>query len=113
MCQGMGNQEWIAADLDNLGVVEVGRTFFDDGLNKSRIDILIQLEGVIIVPLFQPLRQFRTFGDLLEDFDRDFQRAGLAHMDEPVPEFGNALKRVVKIMRRDEDVRVDKVHVAP
>ena len=52
MCQGMGNQEWIAADLDNLGVVEVGRTFFDDGLNKSRIDILIQLEGVIIVPSF-------------------------------------------------------------
>ena len=44
MWQGMGNVEWIAADLDNFGIIEVGRIFFDDGLNKGRIDIVIQLD---------------------------------------------------------------------
>ena len=41
--RGMGNVEWIAADLDNFGIIEVGRIFFDDGLNRGRIDILIHL----------------------------------------------------------------------
>jgi len=53
---------------------------------RTPVTIFIEPEGVVVVTS-QPSTDIRTLDDSLEHLDRNIDLAGIAHMDQPIPEF--------------------------